>query len=389
VAKMILASTYCLRSDGLPEKDCIPFKEVFLHGLIRDIHGQKMSKSRPETCIDPLDMIEKYGTDAVRLSLIVGNTPGNDMRLFEEKIAGYRNFVNKIWNASRFAMMNVKNPKIDTTNIHKHAHSRADKWILTKLNRLIKEADKDMEKYRFSDAATKIYDFTWLKYCDWYLEISKGAHLNPDVLLYVLKQLLKLLHPFVPFVTEAIWSHLEEKKMLIGESWPKYDSKLNFSKETEEMELVHEIITAIRSIRAEKNIEPGQKIDAVIYADIWTKVLEDKREPLMRMARLENLKIETEGPKIKNAIWKYVNGIDIYLPIANLFDIEKEKNRLIKELNKTKEKIDNINKRLSNNNFLKKAPGPIIEKEKKVFTELEEELLTLQKKLKELENLSK
>ncbi len=388
VAKMILASTYCLRSDGLPEEKCIPFKNVYLHGLIRDIDGQKMSKSRPKTCINPLDMIQKYGTDAVRLSLIVGNTPGNDMRLYEEKIAGYRNFVNKIWNASRFALLNVDNPSINTDKINKKVKSRADKWILTKLNILIKEVDTDIGNYRFSDAANKIYDFTWLKYCDWYLEITKGEHLNQEVLLYVLKNLLKLLHPFTPFVTEAIWSHLDQKQLLINENWPYPNTKNNFSKEASEMELVHEIITAIRSIRAEKNVAPSQKIDAIIYGNIWTKVLENKKEPIIRLGRLKSLRIQTEGPKIKNSIWKYVNGIDIYLPIANLFDLEKEKARLIKSLTETETRISGIKKKLANKSFLQKAPQTVVENEKMIFADLENELKTIKQKIKEINNLS-
>ncbi len=389
VAKMILASTYCLRSDGLPEEKCIPFKTVYLHGLIRDINGQKMSKSKPETCIDPLDMIAKYGTDAVRLSLIVGNTPGNDMRLYEEKIAGYRNFVNKIWNASRFALLNIADADIDTSEIHKKAKSRADKWILTNLNRLIKEVDKDINNYRFSDAATKIYDFAWLKYCDWYLETTKGEHINPPVLLYVLKEILKLLHPFTPFVTEAIWSHLNSENMLINEAWPIANAKLNFAKESGEMEMVHEIITTIRSVRSEKKVPPSQKIDAVIYAGVWTKTLEDKKEPIIRMGRLNTLSIHTEGPKINNAVWKYVGGMDLYLPVENLVDIEKEKEHLLKALKITGDKIATIKTKLSNKNFLEKAPKDVVEKEKKAFADLEEELRILNGKISEIKAISK
>ncbi|HLG26055.1 MAG TPA: valine--tRNA ligase [Candidatus Gracilibacteria bacterium] len=387
VARMILASTYCLRSEGLPEEQCIPFRDVYLHGLIRDVHGQKMSKSRPETCIDPLDMIEKYGTDAVRLSLIVGNTPGNDMRLYEEKIAGYRNFVNKIWNASRFALMNVPDTKASPKNVTKAAKSRADKWILTKLNLLVKSVNADMKKYRFSDAAMKIYDFTWADYCDWYLEISKGEHLNPEVLLYVLKNILRLLHPFVPFVTEAIWSHLGEKSMLIAESWPAYTSKLNFEKETAEMELVHDIITAIRSIRAEKGVEPAKKINATIYGGIWTDLLQDKKDPITRLARLNSLTIQTEGPRIPKALWKFTGGVDIYLPAEDLFDVEKEKKHLSRKLEETRAKMNGLQKRLENKAFLDKAPAAVVEKEQKLFAELEEELKNTTQKINELENL--
>ncbi|MCA9374025.1 valine--tRNA ligase [Candidatus Peregrinibacteria bacterium] len=388
VARMILASTYCLRSDGLPEEKCIPFKEVYLHGMIRDINGQKMSKSRPETCIDPLDMIEKYGTDAVRLSLVVGNTPGNDMRLYEEKIAGYRNFVNKIWNASRFALMNVDNTTISTENIHEHVESRADMWVLTKLNELIQEVDNDLEKYRFSDAATKIYEFTWEKYCDWYLEISKGEHLNPTVLLYVLKTLLKLLHPFVPFVTEVLWSKLDQPTMIIHEKWPEYDERTVYQAESEEMETINAIISSIRSLRSERGVEPAKKIKATIYGGLWTEIIEEKREPIMRLARLEELIVETEGEKINNAAWQYINGVDIYLPLGDMIDIEQEKARLNKKLQQTEQKMESLSKRLQNEGFLRSAPEDVINKEKNLMAELEKELANIQEKLKEIEEVA-
>ena len=388
VARMILASTYCLRSDGLPEEQCIPFKEVYLHGMIRDINGQKMSKSRPETCIDPLDMIDQYGTDAVRLSLVVGNTPGNDMRLYEEKIAGYRNFVNKIWNASRFALMNVDDTSVSTENIHEHVQSRADMWVLTKLNELIQEVDNDLEKYRFSDAATKIYEFTWEKYCDWYLEISKGEHLNPTVLLHVLKTLLKLLHPFVPFVTEVLWSKLDQPTMIINEKWPEVDEKTIYQSESEEMEKVHDIISCIRSLRSERGVEPAKKIKATIYGGLWTEIIEEKKEPIMRLARLGELKIETEGPKISNSAWQYINGIDIYLPLGDMIDIDQEKARLNKKLKETQQKMESLGKRLKNEGFLRSAPKDVINKEKNLMSELEKELTNIQKKLQEIEEVA-
>ena len=212
VARMILASTYIFRREGYPEEKCIPFKTVYLHGLIRDRHGKKMSKSNPETCIDPLDIIEDYGADALRLSLIIGSSPGNDMRLYKEKIAGYRNFVNKVWNASRFALMNIKKEDLEIEFEPGMVKSYADKWILTELQKLITEVDDSIKKYRYSDAGTKIYDFIWRQYCDWYLEISKGYHKNPPVLLYVLKTSLKLLHPFIPFVTEKNMGIYRSKK---------------------------------------------------------------------------------------------------------------------------------------------------------------------------------
>ncbi|MBD3328409.1 valine--tRNA ligase [Candidatus Peregrinibacteria bacterium] len=389
VARMILASTYCLRTDGLAEENCVPFKDVYLHGLIRDINGLKMSKSRPETCIDPLEMIYKYGTDAVRLSLIVGNTPGNDMRLYEEKIAGYRNFVNKIWNASRFALMNVSKEDLNSEiNLKEHAKTRADKWIINHMNQLIKDVNGSIEKYRFSDAATMIYDFTWGNYCDWYLEISKGEHLNPKVLLHVLKNILKLLHPFVPFVTEAIWSFLDQKNMLINEEWPEYIEGVNFNSDAEEMEKIHDIITAIRSFRAEKKVDAGKKINAIIYGGLWTKAIEEKREPIIRMARLSDLQVQTEGEKVENAFWILAGGISIYLPAGDMIDFEKEKSKIKKELENEEKIISGLASKLKNPGFINNAPADIIEKEKKILAEKEESLNNLKEKLEEINNMS-
>lgn len=378
VARMILMTNYALNE--------VPFEKVYLHGLVRDRHGKKMSKSAGNG-IDPLDMIEKFGTDSVRLSLMIGTAPGTDFRLYEEKIAGYRNFVNKIWNGCRFALMNIPEADYNKKFTAKDIKTKADKWILSRLQKLTKEVNKDMENFRYSEAGTKIYDFTWSLYCDWYIEMSKGEHMNPPVLLYVLKNLLRLLHPFVPFVTETLWSHLEQKKLLIGETWPTFDAKLTFPKEEKEFEAVMDLITAIRSIRAEKGVEPARKISAVVYGGKWTKVLGDKRDPVMRMARLQELTLETSGPKLPGAIWKYVNGMDIYLPANDLFDIGKEKERLRKKLQEIAQKMKGIEGRISNPGFLKNAPQEVVEKEKQLFADLENELKTLEDKIKELESL--
>lgn len=379
VARMILMTNYALHE--------VPFEKVYLHGLVRDRHGKKMSKSAGNG-IDPLDMIRKFGTDAVRLSLVIGTAPGTDFRLYEEKIAGYRNFVNKIWNGCRFALMNIPETEYHKKFTKAQIKTQADKWIVARLQKLIKEVNNDMENYHYSEAGTKIYDFTWSMYCDWYIEMSKGDHMNPSVLLYVLKNLLILLHPFVPFVTETIWSHLEPKNLLMAEKWPKADPKLIYPKEEKEFEAVMDLIGAIRSIRAEKGVEPVRKISAVIYGGKWTKVLEAKRDPLIRMARLQELKLETKGPKIPGAIWKYVNGMDIYLPANDLFDISKEKERLTKKLQEIAGKMKGIEGRILNPGFLKNAPEAVVAKEKQLFNDLENELRSLEEKIKELESLS-
>jgi valyl-tRNA synthetase len=244
-----------------------------------------------------------------------------------------------------------------------------------------------MENYHFSEAGTKIYNFTWGVYCDWYLEMSKGEHMNPAVLLFILKNLLKLLHPFVPFVTESLWTHLEVGTMLISEEWPVYDKTLVFTKEAKELEDIMEIINSIRSIRAEKGVEPGRKINATIYGGTKTKLIQTKESIIKRMARLENLVITPKGAKIPKALWKYVNGIDIYLPVEDLFDIAQEVARMKKKLEETSKKAESIGSRINNPNFVQRAPKELVEKEKKQHEELMSEIESLQKQINELQNL--
>ncbi len=378
VARMILMSTYALRKSGFPEEKSIPFKNVYLHGLIRDIHGKKMSKSRPETCIDPLDMIAKYGTDAVRLSLMIGSTPGNDMRLYEEKIGGYRNFVNKIWNGSRFVMMNLdENSKLDAKTF-----SRADKWILTRLNGIIKKVTKNLDNYQFSEAGTTIYDFFWGDYCDWYVEMSKVTK-NSAVLKYVLETSLKLMHPFMPFVTEAVWLQLNSK-LLISESWPEINKKFNFESESEELEMIIEVVTAIRSLRAESKVDATKKIHAIVYAHEDLKLIEEKAEIIKRLANLGNLEISKDGEKIDKAISTFVKDIEIYLPLADLIDFEVEKIRIQKEIENLENFLKTIQTKLNNPGFVKNAKPEVIEQEKNKEKEATQKLKKLTEQLKDI-----
>lgn len=376
VARMILMTTYVLGE--------IPFETVYLHGLIRDRNGEKMSKSKPETCIDPLEMIEKYGTDAVRLSLVIGSTPGNDMRLYEEKIAGYRNFVNKIWNAARFALMNVTEEDLKKDFEPSMIKSLADKWVLTELQKLIKEVDDDMEKFHFSEGGTKIYDFIWRQYCDWYLEISKGEHKNPAVLIYVLRTVLKLLHPFVPYVTEKLWENIGGEKLLISEDWPIYQKELIFHEDAKTMELLHEIISQIRSTRAELKVEPIKKIHAIIYAGKNTGALEEKREAVMQLARLEKLEIHPKGPKIDGAKAIFVDDVEIYLPMSEMLDSKKETTRLKKEIEMKEKFTKSLEGKLKNKGYTQNAPKEVVEKDK---TRLKDELKNLKKLKEELKQL--
>ncbi|MFA5947543.1 MAG: valine--tRNA ligase [Candidatus Gracilibacteria bacterium] len=375
VARMIIMTTYVLKT--------IPFETVYLHGLIRDKEGRKMSKSL-NNGIDPLEMIEKYGTDAVRLSLVIGNTPGNDMRMYEEKIAGYRNFVNKIWNSARFALMNIEKEDLKIEFNKSHVKSLADKWILTKLQELIKETESDVNNFKLSEAGTKIYDFIWGIFCDWYLEISKGEHMNKEVLIYVLKSILKLLHPFTPFVTEKIWSFLGEEKMLINESMPKYDKTLVFKKEEKEMELICDVINRIRSVRSELSIEPAKKIQAVVYVGKNEDIFNQKKEVIMRMGRLESLGIKAKGEKIKNSRVEIVSGIEMYLPMAKMVDKEKESKKIKEEIEKKTNFIKSLESKLKNEGFVKNAPVSLIKETKDRLKDEKENIVKLNNQLKSL-----
>jgi valyl-tRNA synthetase len=380
IARMILQTTYALRKTGFPEEKCIPFKDVFLHGMIRDVHGKKMSKSRPETCIDPLDMIEKYGTDAIRLSLLVGSTPGNDMRLYEEKIAGYRNFVNKIWNGARFVMMNIEG---EDCTLDPAKFSRTDKWILTRLNEIIANVTEKLENYQFSEAGLTIYDFFWGEYCDWCVEISK-VQKNPAVLKHVLKTALILMHPFMPFVTEAIWRELGEEGMLIAAPWPTPNPDFDFPCESDEMCRIMEVITAIRSLRAEAKVDATKKIHAIIYAHEDIQLVEDKLEIIKRLANLGELEVHKDGEKLEKALSTFVGAIEIYLPLADLIDLDAEKQRLGKEIENIENYLEGLNRKLANENFVKNAPEEVIAKER---TKLDEAASKLEKLRAQLEQL--
>ncbi|MDD5624058.1 MAG: valine--tRNA ligase, partial [Candidatus Peribacteraceae bacterium] len=263
VARMILMTTYATGE--------IPFKTVYLHGLVRTREGKKMSKSDPSTCIDPLEIIPKYGADAMRLSMIVGQSPGNDFRLYEEKIAGYRNFVNKLWNASRFVLMQCEKAKIDPRDVvfaPGAEFSVADRALLSSLQRLIADVTDGLAQYRLSEAGERLYGFVWDYFCDWYLELSKGEA-NTTVLVHALRTIVHLLHPYCPFVTEELWSQISPRDagLLIREAWPVSDERLEHPEAERQLAVLIEVISAIRSLRAEYGIEADAQITASVYAE--------------------------------------------------------------------------------------------------------------------------
>ncbi len=353
VARMILMTTYALNE--------VPFKTVYLHGLVRTRNGEKMSKSKPETCIDPLDMIAKYGADALRLSMVIGGGPGNDIRLYEEKIAGFRNFVNKIWNVTRFILLNTTPEDLAKSFNKKDVKTTADKWILTRLQKLIKESTQLIEKYHFSEAGMKIYDFLWNEMADWYLEFSKGEHKNPAVLLHVLRDTLKLLHPFVPYITEALWEKLGMKQFIMLEEWPVYNASLIFSADAKKIEKIYTLITEIRKVRAEYKLDPAKKFDAVIFGGALTTLLKEKEQAIKRLANLENITLAKKGTKPAKALSIMASGVEVYIPFDQMFDIEKELERIKKELTQHEKDLAGLEGRLHNKTFLSSAPKEVVE----------------------------
>ena len=343
-----------------------------------------MSKSNPETSIDPLDIIEKYGTDALRLSLFIGSTPGNDARLYEEKISGYRNFVNKLWNVARFAMMNIDMEKLteeDKRDVPK-PKTLADTWILEKLQTLIQETEERIEKFSFSEAAEELYRFTWMDLADWYLEIAKIEKDKDQVLYYILKKILKLWHPFTPFVTEVLWKELGQPELLIESPWPKYEGKKK--SEADGFTLIQEIIGSIRNMRAEASIEPAKKVDVILITK-EEALIQDNQEIIKHLGRIENLGImKSSKDKPEKALSAFIKDTEIYIPLEGLKDLGKEKERLEKELKETQSYMKSLEGKLKNKAFVDNAPEDIVNIEKKKYTDAETKAQKIQEQLKQL-----
>ncbi len=364
VARMIFS--------GLEHMGDIPFPEVLIHGIVRDSQGRKMSKSLGNG-IDPLEIIDNYGADSLRLSLLMGIAPGGDTRFIEEKVISCRNFLNKVWNASRFVMMNSENVKLKEMGTFRLTPS--DKWILSKLNRTIKESTKCMEKYDLGLACSSIYDFVWNDFCDWYIELSKAALYgdNADkkintitVLNYVLDKILKLLHPFVPFITDEIYSFTKyAKSSIMVSEWPEIVKKYNYKKERETFEKVMDIIKDIRNLRVEMNVKPSLKIDLIIAPSVDIKVLDTIMPYIIKMANIGRVTYIKDKQEITEKVSVILSDFgDILVPLGNLVDNEKEIARLTKELQDTNSEIERATKMLNNQGFIARAPKQLVDKEK-------------------------
>jgi len=376
VARMIMMGLHITKE--------VPFKDVYIHALVRDAEGQKMSKSKGNV-IDPIVMIDQYGTDAFRFTLTAFAAQGRDIRMSTERIEGYRNFTNKIWNASRFVFMNLEEDFVPNRELVTMETSLAEKWILSRLNSVTKEVLSALAEYRFNDAASSLYHFIWHEYCDWYLELSKPA-LNLDkgsaerkaaqtVLAHVLETELRLLHPFMPFITEEIWQTLPEgvkgqgsggrgESIMIA-SYPVAEEKMIDAGIDQDMQMVMDLILAIRNIRGEMNIAPSVQIKAIV--NVARKDMADHLEKaggyVKTLSRLSELRIGSAEKKPKTAATGVIKDAEVYVPLEGIIDLTQERDRLQKEIAKISKDIEVFSKKLSNRNFVDKAPKEVVEKD--------------------------
>ncbi len=371
VARMILMSTYTLGE--------VPFKTVYLHGLVRDEQGRKMSKSLGNV-IDPLDVIPKYGTDALRLSLIIGSTPGADLKMSEAKIEGYRNFVNKLYNIARFIFQSVN--EVHRVTERPAAQTLADEWILNELDKVIVDVSRHVEEYQFSLAGERLRDFTWNTLADWYIEIAKIEGGKDEILLYILEKVLVLWHPFTPFVTEYLWSYFGDDEFLMTQRWPRV-----IAEDIREVpfDAIMQAVATIRTMRGENKLDPVLKLNAMIVsAD--DRQFAEQAEIIKRLGRLEELTIVEsidERPK-QSAASVFGEGTTVYLLLEGLIDVAKETARLEKEIDETYKQLTQANAKLENKNFVQGAPQEVVEQVKQQFSQAEHKLAVLKEQLETL-----
>lgn len=365
VARMIFS--------GLHNMDETPFDTVLIHGIIRDSEGRKMSKSLGNG-VDPLEVIDEYGADALRFMLVTGNSPGNDIRYIPERVESARNFANKMWNASRFVMMNLDKEVMDKYADCKE-YSLADKWILSRMNTLVSEVTENMEKYELGIALQKVYDFMWTEFCDWYIELVKGVLYGEDekakgivynVLNTVLQTGLKLLHPVMPFITEEIYTTLTDGESIVVSNWPEANEALKDEKAEKDMDFIIEAIKGLRNVRAEMNVPPSRK--AKVIAHTTTEAKEAFTAGVNYIEKLASASevafIDNKDEVPENAVSLVVKGGELFMPLLDLVDKEKELERLNKEKKKLEGEVERIDKKLSNQGFVAKAPQAVIDGEK-------------------------
>ncbi|MBR3457679.1 MAG: valine--tRNA ligase [Selenomonadaceae bacterium] len=381
---------------GLEFGKDIPFRHVFIHGLVRDSQGRKMSKSLGNG-IDPVEVVDKYGADTLRFMLITGNTPGNDMRFYWERVESARNFANKIWNASRYMLMNLEG--FDRGFVPKEEdYTLADRWILSRYARTAREVTENLEKFELGEAGRMIYEFIWSEFCDWYIELTKSRLYDKDherprqtalyVLGYVLEHTLRLLHPFMPFITEEIWQKLpHEGKSIMIAAWPEGEEAKLDDEAEKQMTAIMETIKTIRNMRTEVNAVPGKKSEVILHLpdESLRQVFSENEGYLVSLASAEPVTIlGADAAKPENAMAGVANGVEIYLPLKGLIDVEKEMARLKKDAEKLEKEIGRLSAKLENPGFLSKAPEHVVSSEREKLAGYEEKKKSVEERLEYL-----
>ncbi len=386
VIRMVFSAMFCMKE--------IPFKHVLLHGIVRDEQGRKMSKSLGNG-IDPLEVIDKYGADALRFTLATGNTPGNDMRFSYERVETSRNFANKIWNASRFILMNMENCEInlDQKTIEENMEI-SDRWIVSRLNKVARDVSGNIDKFEIGIAADKIYEFAWSEFCDWYIELIKPRLYSEDNIakqtaLYtaknVLEGILKLLHPFMPFITEEIYSKLEEDEKIITAAWPVFDQNKYDEASIQMMNKVMEAIRAIRNARSEMNVPPSRKASVKIAAEEDAlKALTKAQVYIITLGSASEVEFISKDQADQDALSIVIDGAEIFIPLAEIIDIEKEIERLSKEADKFEGEIKRAQGKLNNQGFVAKAPQSLIDEEKAKIDKYKEMKSSVEERINQL-----
>jgi valyl-tRNA synthetase len=385
---------------GLKFMGDVPFRDVYIHALVRDAEGQKMSKSRGNV-IDPLRVIEKFGTDAFRFTLAAFAAQGRDVRLSEERLAGYRNFANKIWNAARFALMNLEGFDPDPVKYGELPLSAGDKWILHRLNETARETNRALEEYRYNEAAMGLYQFTWSEFCDWYVELSKKDLYCDDperkattryVLWHVLEQLLRLLHPFMPFITEEIWQTLPGSRpvrSIMLAPYPKPGARREFPEAAADMEKVMAVIGAIRNIRGEMEVPPSKEIAVILScgSNESLALMKHNEGAIVSLARVADLAIGRDIERPEDASVQVAADVQIFVPLRGIVNVEEEEKRLKKEIGKIDKDIAFLSKKLENPSFVERAPAEVVAGEREKLVEFAHKKEVLEESLKKIMKL--
>jgi valyl-tRNA synthetase len=381
----------------------VPFRHIYIHALVRDERGQKMSKTKGNV-IDPLEVMAAYGTDALRFTLTALSAIGRDIRLSAERITGYRNFANKVWNAARFVLMNQGSGGGGQglgVGMQKENLSLADRWILSRLHSTIRDVRQALEDYRFNEVAAAIYQFTWHEFCDWYLELSKIALESADpieqertrnVLTTVLDSVLRLLHPLMPFITEEIWHALHPERTndsIMVQPYPVFEPTQMDDEAEQHMSLLMDVIRAVRNIRSEMNLQPGQELTAIVIpkAESAEAQLRGYESYVRRLARLGEIRYQADGERPRGAALAVVEGAEIHVPLAGLVNLQEETKRLEREIGKVTNDLAGVQRKLSDTKFVERAPEEVVEKERDRAAQLEEKRFSLERSLERLRQI--